>query len=511
MLPTKSNHTKDGCVTTSSNCVIWQGPDISCIKLCKGDTVSDVVAKLALELCEVLEFVNISTYDLSCLDLAVEPTTFDQLIQLIITRICNLQSQIDNIETGGSGGGSSSVCPDNCVITLPTCLRYEDQSTGNIVEDSNLTNLVQLIANKICDIVNDINIINSTIIQHSTDIENLQQSVEDLENSTIDAILPDVNINCINGQNETPINTAVEEIAETVCEIISSVGENQEVLTSLLTQCVGLDTSPKLTGTGLMQNIPGWFKPATNIAESLSNLWLTICDMRSAIQNIQTNCCSGLCESIDITMTVSLTTTININFIGSIPVGFSECNPLGTSFTIVGDGYSGTFTIPILSYINNTYNLPIPSGLNTAANFTISSVVCLQQAESTCEKYLQYTYESTVGCPVVTLSADDNTIDWSFANVVGGSIIYIVELFNSTGTTLLESTTITNPAIGSLNGTFSSETITSGTSYLVRIRYSINSGSTYTTCNTNSVTTTIPTCASIDSISPTPTITFTTT
>ena len=34
------------CSPISSNCVIWQGPDISCINICKGDTVSDVVAAL---------------------------------------------------------------------------------------------------------------------------------------------------------------------------------------------------------------------------------------------------------------------------------------------------------------------------------------------------------------------------------------------------------------------------------------------------------------------------------
>ena len=35
----------------SSNSVIWQGPNISCINLCKGDSVSDIVYKLAVELC----------------------------------------------------------------------------------------------------------------------------------------------------------------------------------------------------------------------------------------------------------------------------------------------------------------------------------------------------------------------------------------------------------------------------------------------------------------------------
>ena len=31
------------CNPVSSNCVVWQGPTLECIDLCKGDTVSDVV------------------------------------------------------------------------------------------------------------------------------------------------------------------------------------------------------------------------------------------------------------------------------------------------------------------------------------------------------------------------------------------------------------------------------------------------------------------------------------
>ena len=52
------------CSPTSSNCVIWQGPDLACIKLCKGDTVSDVIAKLATELCTIMDMLNVTNYDL---------------------------------------------------------------------------------------------------------------------------------------------------------------------------------------------------------------------------------------------------------------------------------------------------------------------------------------------------------------------------------------------------------------------------------------------------------------
>ena len=87
MKPT--NIYKHGCDPISSNCVIWQGPDIECIDLCKGDTVSDVVYALAKELCTLMDTFKIDNYDLSCLNLAeCEPADFQALLQLLINKIC---------------------------------------------------------------------------------------------------------------------------------------------------------------------------------------------------------------------------------------------------------------------------------------------------------------------------------------------------------------------------------------------------------------------------------------
>ena len=63
------NYDDSGCNSISSNCVLWQGPDIECIDLCKGDTVSEVVYKLANELCTLLDKFNVDTYDISCVSL----------------------------------------------------------------------------------------------------------------------------------------------------------------------------------------------------------------------------------------------------------------------------------------------------------------------------------------------------------------------------------------------------------------------------------------------------------
>ncbi len=83
MKPTNSN--ENGCDPMSSNCVIWQGPDIDCINLCKGDNISTVVDKLATELCTLLETFNIDDYDTSCFNLAeCAPKAFKVLNNLLI-------------------------------------------------------------------------------------------------------------------------------------------------------------------------------------------------------------------------------------------------------------------------------------------------------------------------------------------------------------------------------------------------------------------------------------------
>jgi hypothetical protein len=82
------NFDNSPCSPISSNCVIWQGPNLDCIKLCTGDTVSDVVAKLATELCTIMDQLNISNYDLSCFDLVgCKPDTYQAFLQFLIDQV----------------------------------------------------------------------------------------------------------------------------------------------------------------------------------------------------------------------------------------------------------------------------------------------------------------------------------------------------------------------------------------------------------------------------------------
>jgi hypothetical protein len=82
------NLDNQNCSPVSSNCVVWEGPDMPCIKLCKGDSVSDAVAALANELCSLLDSLNATSYDTTCLSLSKQPQTTHDLIQTLIDKIC---------------------------------------------------------------------------------------------------------------------------------------------------------------------------------------------------------------------------------------------------------------------------------------------------------------------------------------------------------------------------------------------------------------------------------------
>jgi len=156
------NTKPDGCVTTTSNCVVWSGPNIPGIKLCTGDRVSDVVYKLATKLCDVLKTLNVNSYDVSCLvDTNCGPETFVDLFQLVLDTLCELK-------TGQSVNGTV-VSPATDEIAIAGCLQSEG---GDDVTD--VKTYIAMIADQLCNQIN--------LIQSQTNaITDLQERVISLE------------------------------------------------------------------------------------------------------------------------------------------------------------------------------------------------------------------------------------------------------------------------------------------------------------------------------------------
>jgi hypothetical protein len=134
----KPTNTKSrGCATTTSNCVVWQGPDLCCIDLCTGDSVSEVIDALAKKICTLFELLDVNSYDISCLiDKECPPSNFVELLQLLIEEVCALKNNTVD------GEAKSADLPN---LTTASCFQSE---YGTVLP---LVDYVTAIGVKLCD------------------------------------------------------------------------------------------------------------------------------------------------------------------------------------------------------------------------------------------------------------------------------------------------------------------------------------------------------------------------
>jgi len=271
------------CSPISSNCVIWQGPDIECITLCKGDTVSDVVYALAVELCTLMKQTNVSSYDLTCLGIsaACPPENFEALIQLLISRICELENVPASTPTTDSG------CPD-CVVSVADC--FVEGTTTNM----QLVDYVQAIANKVCSLVTE-------ILSLQDQITNIDIRVTALENATPPSFtIPPIPTGCfetIIGSPTAPIDVVLDNLVNdatigycaTIDVILGSSGTASDLLSVLNPSCITAASASIVDGNdaavGTMSSAypgpTGWISAPNTLAQTIQNLWIAVCDLRN--------------------------------------------------------------------------------------------------------------------------------------------------------------------------------------------------------------------------------------
>ena len=295
------------CSPISSNCVIWQGPDIPCIKLCAGDTVSDVVAKLAAELCTVLDILNVTNYDLSCFNLtACAPNDFTALIQFLIERICALQTEINTIadpsistiiDTTRSTGTDTLVTVADCFViggvTVMTVSQY-----------------AQAIGIKVCSLVTEIATIQASIT--SLDIR-----VTALESAPVPTFtLPSIPVDCtLSGTVVSPGNYPIDTVLNALlndntygyCALKAATGEASAITAAVLSQCISDADTSLVFGTAFSVAYAGTWVTSANLntaAEAINNLWIAICDVYNYVSTFS--------------ITVADTATVNLDNTGNV-------------------------------------------------------------------------------------------------------------------------------------------------------------------------------------------------
>jgi hypothetical protein len=286
-VPIKSNNTQQGCNPISSNCVVWQGPNIPCINLCTGDSVSDVIAKMATELCDITSQTDISLLDLSCFNpLYPTPQNFRDVMQIILNKICALENP-----NAADGGINTSGCPSDCEITVAPCLQYSD-NLGNTVTSLPLKDYVILIGNRICTIL-------TSIANLQTQIDALDTRVTNLENGSSSggggSASFNVTSNCLS-QGSVSLQEYISLLDTAFCQLQTNAGTISQYTSASSTAACVVSTSPQIANPNSSMGLYStWINSPLSSFELIQNLWTAVCDLRIGITALQDQldaCCA---------------------------------------------------------------------------------------------------------------------------------------------------------------------------------------------------------------------------
>jgi len=495
MIPS-NNGKVEPCSHISSNCVVWQGPDISCISLCNGDTVSDVVAKLATQLCGIIDASCTCnpTLDISvgCLTGIADPTNLDQVINAIITQVCANSSASTTVPVGSVTG----------LLNLPECLQYTDPTTGQLVTQLTLENYVTRLAAKICELNNAINIINTSLANFESRLAIIEACVLPCSNETNEV---QVVSSCLFNAQLVNVSTLVLALETAYCETRNAIGLVPAINEAINAQCI-FGTDDQLSSSGTYSGNTLWTNTPSNLADSHKNQWVVICDLYNAVQSIQQNCCDSGCDLTTFNFatttieTLGVTTAINFNFTtSSIPVGFADCGSMITVKDQNGAQVTQAFDIVNLQSDPTGISVTV-TALDVTAALSIEVQFCASTEDSTCQEVINRIIPLGIACPSdFAISNETNTtVDVSWTNGLGSTVTYEVEVTNNTTGTVATTVTVTSPGT-SVNETISG--LSAGTSYNFTLKIITSAGleqvcpattgsTTGTSCGVFDVTTT---------------------
>ncbi len=477
MIPTNSSNSTNGCDNISSNCVIWQGPDIACIDLCNGDTISEVVSKLATEVCTLITSgvtanPDLTGLDLSCLNIqGVTPTTLVPVLQAMVTQIC--------ANSGSSNSGSSFNNTELPIMTLPSCMEYTD-SLGNLVTQLRLDLFATLISEQVCTNLSAINTINTTLTSIDSRIVILENCVLPCSGAVVETqVIP----TCILPSVLTNVSVLLLALEASFCVLETAVGLPAAIV-GAISQTFITNSTAQLTNPGSNYgSIGGWNTTPINLAQSVQNAWVVIDDMYSAIASIQLNCCPAGCDAI----TFGYSTSNNIDANGaltgitfdfttsSIPATFNDC--AGSTIITITDanGLSSTNQVSVSSLQSNPLGslFTIGSLLNTNQALTASVAFCVTDGPDTCQDTITTTIPGVIPCvkAITTSAVTGTSATVSFQNTSGITAQYVIDIMN--GAVVAASFTVNNPG-AIVNHTFNN--LTPLTAYTVRVTISLGGG-----------------------------------
>lgn len=377
MQPIKSNITTSSgkCLNpVTSKCVVWDGPDITCIDgttICKGQTIETSVYTLATKLCEIYRVLNLEDIN-TCINSVngnnsgtIGPnSSIKEVFLVLIEKICGINTRVEILENED---------PVTLTAVVPLCLRsYTSPCFPNPItsfpnyDSVNNTlpikDFAEASATLICCMQTDISALQNNVSNINQQIADLWSALNACSNSIPAKVLPTCTYNFTTNPDGKPVTVqeAYKWLEADYCELSSKIGTTSEITSAVNAQCPNLGQSDKLSSGGIMNNTSGWVDTPKTLADSLTNLWLTVCDTRAAVQQILDGCCFSLCSFLEFGYDLEFDST-NGNYFDVI------FNSVTTNFTQYTDPrIPAGIPSPWPTLANPGAGNPLPAWINTS-------------------------------------------------------------------------------------------------------------------------------------------------
>lgn len=377
------------CITSYTDCIKYDGPDIPCIGLYNGDYINQIIAVIADKICKLSQPLDISSLTIQCLldnfNGLKEPInkSITSYFQLLIDNDCNIKELIDLISERIDGISNTNLVLDLKCLAIPDAFGNTTYSTQSVL---------QTLINETCS--------------HKLNLISLNGTVVSLQ-SQINAITPYTEptlTSCV--YTAQPTSQALQLLASNYCTYKVKVGDAGEIDTAISRQCAGLNT--------LFVANANFIQAPTSLADSDNNQWITICNLLGRVTALEACACKVKCEDVKIGFEVELNDdgdAITLHYtsvMGTfIPTGFTDT---GSTLTITDEfGHERKYYNLLVSQNGTSPSLDI-TPFNTTKPLTLCLEVTLASAGLTCVKCECRTYYlNDPSCPVCKVCVGSGT------------------------------------------------------------------------------------------------------
>jgi hypothetical protein len=322
-------------------------------------------------------------------------------LDFIIKKICCIADNINGLPGGNIPEGGYT----EPTLSLPVCLQYTNPANGQTVTQLVHNQFTLRLATQYCTL-------SATVASHTNTLASHNTRITALENAP-GVVLPQVTPNCILPAVPTAMATVLDKLEEEYCLLRAVLGSNTQLTAAVAQQCAGLGSSNALSQAGTMSGITGWNNSVTNAAQAFQNLWIIVCDMRAAVNDLKTTTGSVDCSQFILNYDASASANrqevyLDFNPGTIIPNGATSAPTQPTNITISDGTTSKQFTINIVTEAGNStpYTAIVAgsgvtgSALNTSLPYTVTVNATVAKSGTNCNKTVQKTI--SVPCPVIT-------------------------------------------------------------------------------------------------------------